>query len=338
MRGGGTGHVSVAGLACYRPGHRSRLIYRLHLYRGRKGETKAFTWIEYRDLLIAAHRQLPGGVMVLIWDNLNVHLRAELRAFTSAQPWLHVFQLPSYAPDLNPVEGIWSVLKRGVLANLAVASFAQLIQVIRHGLKKVQYQPLLIEGCLIGTGLSIEPDSKDIVNYEFPVLRRHPGAVYQPEPVSIHQEYLSGIGTAELPRGFDDRFKYSLKIRCGSSDDGKNLARRSELLAHLSQLIGQPFGLGCYLRINSRVLIGRLSLIPLDHSAPLRGVPESITFVPVSSHGNRHTTGERCRSRGTASVSRLVRQRCPMSLLRPRSWTHWSKSSPTSRLPARTVR
>ena len=79
-------------------------MYRLHLYRGRKGETKAFTWMEYRDLLIAAHCQLPGGVIVLVWDNLNVHLRAELRAFTTAQAWLRVFQLPSYAPDLNPVE------------------------------------------------------------------------------------------------------------------------------------------------------------------------------------------------------------------------------------------
>ncbi len=146
VRGGGTGHVSVAGLACDRPGYRSRLICRLHLYRGRKGETKAFTWSEYRDLLIAAHRQLPGGIIVLIWDNLNVHLRAELRAFTSTQQWLRVFQLPSYAPDLNPVEGIWSMLKRGVLANLAVASFAHLVQVIRHGLKKAQYQPGLIEG------------------------------------------------------------------------------------------------------------------------------------------------------------------------------------------------
>jgi hypothetical protein len=29
-------------------------------------------------------RQLPGGVIVLAWDNLPVHLRAELRAFTVA--------------------------------------------------------------------------------------------------------------------------------------------------------------------------------------------------------------------------------------------------------------
>ena len=102
VRAGGTGHVSIAGLACCRPGHRSRLIYRLHRYRGRKGETKAFTWIEYRDLLIAAHRQLPGGIIVLIWDNLNVHLCAELRDFTCAQAWLRVFRLPTYAPTSTP--------------------------------------------------------------------------------------------------------------------------------------------------------------------------------------------------------------------------------------------
>ena len=110
-------------------------------------------------------RETPGGdTGTAPWADLTVHLHAELRAFTSAQPWLRVFQLPSYAPDLNPVEGIWSVLKRGVLANLAVTSFAHLIQVIRHGLKKIQYQPRLIEGCLIGTGLSLEPDSTDIMN------------------------------------------------------------------------------------------------------------------------------------------------------------------------------
>jgi DDE superfamily endonuclease len=164
VRQGGTGHISVAGLACYRPGCQSRLIYRLHQYRRRKGETKAFTWSEYRDLLTAAHRQLPGGVIVLIWDNLPVHLRPELRAFTGTQPWLRVFQLPSYAPDLNPLEGIWSVLKGGMLANQAAASYDRLLQVIRHSLQKIQRQPGLLEGCLAGTGLTLEPDGTDITN------------------------------------------------------------------------------------------------------------------------------------------------------------------------------
>jgi hypothetical protein len=61
-----------------------------------------YTWTKYRDLLIAAHRQLPGGIIVLVRDNLNVHTRAELRAFTGAQKWLRVFQRPAYAPELNP--------------------------------------------------------------------------------------------------------------------------------------------------------------------------------------------------------------------------------------------
>jgi hypothetical protein len=55
-------------------------------------------------------------------------------------------------------EGIWSVLKRGPLANLAFTGPAHLLQVIRHGLRKIQYQPGLIEGCLAGTGLRLEPD------------------------------------------------------------------------------------------------------------------------------------------------------------------------------------
>jgi hypothetical protein len=49
------------------------------------------------------------------------------------------------------------VLKRGPLANLAFTGPAHLLLAIRHSLRKIQYQPGLIEGCLIGTGLSLEP-------------------------------------------------------------------------------------------------------------------------------------------------------------------------------------
>jgi hypothetical protein len=65
---------------------------------------------------------------------------------------------PESAKKLNPVEGIWSVPKRGPLASLAFTGPAHLLQVIRHGLRKIQHQPGLIEGCLAGTGLSLEPD------------------------------------------------------------------------------------------------------------------------------------------------------------------------------------
>ncbi|WP_344281508.1 IS630 family transposase [Actinomadura napierensis] len=112
--------VSVAGLVCYRTGERSRLIYRLHLYRRRKGERAAFTLKEYKSMLQGAHQQLPDGKIVLIWDNLGIHHSTAMRAFIDAQAdWLTVFYLPAYAPDLNPAEGVWSALKRSMTNFLA---------------------------------------------------------------------------------------------------------------------------------------------------------------------------------------------------------------------------
>lgn len=155
VRAGGTGHASIAGLACYRPGRRSRLIYRLRPWQGRAGERKSFPWEEYRDLITAAHAQL-GAPIVLIWDNLNRHTCTEMRQFIAASAgWLAVFQLPPYAPELNPVEGIWSLLKRGELANLTITGLDHLLRVIRRSLKKIQYRPQLIDGCLTGTGLPL---------------------------------------------------------------------------------------------------------------------------------------------------------------------------------------
>ncbi len=52
----------------------------------------------------------------------------------------------------------YSPLKRGSLANVSFAGFAHLLQVVKHGLRKIQYQPALIDGCLAGTRLTLEPD------------------------------------------------------------------------------------------------------------------------------------------------------------------------------------
>ena len=156
MRGAGGGRVSIAGVVCYRPGDRPHLYYQLRVHRRRKGEPKGFTWADYRDLIIAAHQQL-GAPVVWCWDNLNVHLAPQLADFiTENKEWLRVYWLPAYAPDLNPAEGIWSLLKRSI-ANFASAGQAGLVRIIKRKLKKIQYRPHLINGCLATTGLRIEP-------------------------------------------------------------------------------------------------------------------------------------------------------------------------------------
>jgi DDE superfamily endonuclease len=152
---GGRGRVNIAGLTCYRPGHRAKLIYRIRMYRGRPREDKSFPWSDYRDLLAAAHQQL-GAPIVLVWDNLGRHKVPQMREFIDAHDWLTVFHLPSYAPELNPVEGIWSLIKRGALANLAAPNLAHVLNLAKHALKKLQYRPDVIDGVLTETGLIIE--------------------------------------------------------------------------------------------------------------------------------------------------------------------------------------
>jgi hypothetical protein len=73
VRGAGGGRVSIAGVVCYRPGDRPHLFYQLRVYRRRKGEPKGFTWADYRDLIIAAHRQLAAP-LVWVWDYVARHI------------------------------------------------------------------------------------------------------------------------------------------------------------------------------------------------------------------------------------------------------------------------
>ncbi|MFC8536696.1 hypothetical protein ACFUJY_22540 [Streptomyces sp. NPDC057249] len=61
VRGRGSGRVSMAGMTCYKPGERSRLIYAIRECRGRKDEPKGFGWKDYRGLIIRAHIELAAA-------------------------------------------------------------------------------------------------------------------------------------------------------------------------------------------------------------------------------------------------------------------------------------
>ena len=144
--------VSVAALLATRPGQRPRLIYRTLCGR-RGGRRKGFTEADYAALLDAAHQQL-GGPIVLVWDNLNTHVSAAMTHMVAARPWLTVFTLPPYAPELNPVERVWAHLKRS-LANLTKHTIAELTALVKTRLRRMQYRPRLLVGFLASTGLDL---------------------------------------------------------------------------------------------------------------------------------------------------------------------------------------
>jgi hypothetical protein len=104
VSGKGPGRVSVAGLVCLKPGARAHLFYRVRVHRGRKGERRSMSEEDCAGLITAEHQQLQAPV-ILIWDRLNTHISAVMRAFISSPPgWLTEVRLPAYAPDLNPAE------------------------------------------------------------------------------------------------------------------------------------------------------------------------------------------------------------------------------------------
>ncbi|XWY53339.1 IS630 family transposase [Streptomyces ipomoeae] len=155
VRGRSQRRISIAALACSKQGERSCLIYRPKRHVDHKrGGRRSFTWTDYRDLLIAAQQQL-GAPIVLVWDNLNVHRDRRLREFIDTHDWITCYFLPPYAPDLNPVEGVWSLLRRSSQANTAFTDLDHLMSALRHGLRQIQYRSNLIEGCLAETGLTL---------------------------------------------------------------------------------------------------------------------------------------------------------------------------------------
>ena len=91
---------------------------------------------------------------MVVWDGLNTHVSGAMRELVAARSWLRVYRLPPYASELNPVEPVWSNLKRS-LANLTKHDIGQLTALIKTRLRRMQYRPGLLDGFLAKTGLDL---------------------------------------------------------------------------------------------------------------------------------------------------------------------------------------
>ena len=68
-------------------------------------------------------------------------------------PRLHLERLPAYAPDLNPVEQVWSHLKYGRMANFVPESLNHLDHTVRSHLQSVGQTPGLLKALWHGSKL-----------------------------------------------------------------------------------------------------------------------------------------------------------------------------------------
>ena len=114
------------------------------------------------DTLIGVLEQLAGFYtghrVVLIWDGLSAHWSTKMRAWLDSQhDWLSAERLPAYAPELNPVQGLWANLKDLELANLPTTSLAEVADATEQGIQRICKSDSLVVGFLAHTGLTLDP-------------------------------------------------------------------------------------------------------------------------------------------------------------------------------------
>lgn len=88
--------------------------------------------------------QLRGRPFFLVWDRLQAHRAGAVKSFLSSGSAVGSAFLPAYAPELNPVEYVWSYLKINPLANAALLDLANLTATTRHHARSLQRQGTLL--------------------------------------------------------------------------------------------------------------------------------------------------------------------------------------------------
>jgi len=89
-------------------------------------------------------RHLPGKLLI-VWDGLPGHRSRLVWDFVRQQHgrlWLEF--LPAYAPELNPVEYLWSHWKQHELPNFCPTTFGQLSHHALQALRRMRRRPSLV--------------------------------------------------------------------------------------------------------------------------------------------------------------------------------------------------
>ena len=99
--------------------------------------------------------ELPGKILI-IWDNGRIHRCPEVATFA----WLNRDRLelrrfPPYAPEMNPDEGIWDVLKDDRLVNYCPTSLAELERTVKREMRRLKRDPRKVRTAIRQTELPI---------------------------------------------------------------------------------------------------------------------------------------------------------------------------------------
>jgi putative transposase len=93
-----------------------------------------------------------AGPLILVWDKHPIHQRKTVQDFVARHPRLHVYTLPTGAPELNPAEGIWSQVAE-YLAGTVPRTREELQANVFAGVARTRKSQRRLRACLSGSHL-----------------------------------------------------------------------------------------------------------------------------------------------------------------------------------------
>jgi transposase len=125
---------------------------------------KLYTWVREEALtgsesvsFLNHLRHWVSDRLLVIWDGSPIHRGAEVKRFLAegGAKHIHLEHLPPYAPDLNPDEGVWDLLKCVEMCNLCCLDLDHLHCELDLAIGRLRKKPHLIRSCFDEAGLAI---------------------------------------------------------------------------------------------------------------------------------------------------------------------------------------
>lgn len=95
------------------------------------------------------------GPIILVWDRLRAHRSKKVQAELRRSRRVTIELLPAYAPELNPVEYLWSYLKAVAMANFAPTELEDLRTVAKSSICTMRRNPSLVRRIIRGSQLMV---------------------------------------------------------------------------------------------------------------------------------------------------------------------------------------
>ncbi len=113
-----------------------------------RGANRALTSADVVRFLKHLQQHL-GQKLLVVWDGAPIHY-GQVKTFLAegAAADIHLERLPAYAPELNPVEGVWHYLKHVELGNVCCADLDELWYELRKAIARLRHKSDVIEGCV----------------------------------------------------------------------------------------------------------------------------------------------------------------------------------------------